>query len=82
MTTGNIINAIEGEKKYVKESMGQVLRETDQWFILDREWFESWKLYVDFDNKFGGSRSVEVSPAVYFIYFLVNLVLTVEYLLL
>ena len=61
MTTNNIFGGtLESEIKVVKAAMGQALKEGDKWYLIDSEWFNKWKLYVDFDNQFRGSRLQEV----------------------
>lgn len=52
---------LESEKKVVKDDMRAELKEGDKWFVIDSKWFAKWKLYVDFDGQFRGSRSLQVS---------------------
>jgi hypothetical protein len=60
MTTNIFGGTLESEIKFVKAGMGQALREGEKWHLIDSEWFNKWKLYVDFDNQFRGSRLQEV----------------------
>ena len=63
MTTSNPVQQglVDAERKLVEDGMALALREGDNWYLIDSEWFAKWKLYVDFDNQFRGSRSVQVN---------------------